>query len=297
MELSFLSKVDGKKFTLMLSLLLLISIVAIPLGFAEFTGDNYVEFVSAVDNGNGTQTWMYHVMITSPRSHWTIDWYGGPNSIVGASHDYEYSEDWGGLVNTDLHGIRFEMDTELKGMVVTYWFTLDGVYEMGPIEVGIVNASPENVTGGRILDTVISPVFTYSLTLKMEGEDLAYIVAVAETDCVFITSVTFNWFGPFETEREDGPYETKLGNPVWIDVDSELSGGFVAQRKVIEDYLGYWYVNTEFKGGKHKGAADEILGLSIPTSLFLNLPLAQFLYYYCKLFLNMDPSLPLILLK
>jgi len=54
MELSLLSKVDVEKFALMLSLLLLSSIVAVPLVFDEFTGDNYVEFVSAVDNGNGT---------------------------------------------------------------------------------------------------------------------------------------------------------------------------------------------------------------------------------------------------
>jgi len=96
MELSLLSKVDVEKFALMLSLLLLSSIVAVPLVFAEFTGDNYVEFVSAVDNGNGTQTWTYHVMITSPRSHWIIAWCGGPNSIVGASHDYVYGRIWVG---------------------------------------------------------------------------------------------------------------------------------------------------------------------------------------------------------
>jgi len=189
------------------------------------------------------------------------------------------------------------MDTELRGMIVTYWFTLDDVYGMGVVEVGIVNASLENVARGRILDTVTGPVVTYSLTLRMEGEDSTYMVAVAETDGVFITSVTFNWFGPFRTEREAGPYETELGNPVWTDVDSERSGGFATQHKITEDHLGYWYVNTEFKGGKHKGAADGLLGLSIPTSLLPKLPLAQFLYYYCKPFLNMVPSLPLILLK
>jgi len=105
-------------------------------------------------------------MITSPRSHWTITWGGGPNSIVGASHDYVYGKVLGGLVNTSLCGIRFEIDIKLKGSIVMYWFTLDGVYERGTVDVEIVNDALGVVGGNRILDTVTGPVFTYDLTLR-----------------------------------------------------------------------------------------------------------------------------------
>lgn len=277
-------------------MLLLISIVAVPLVFANFTGDTYVEFISVVDNGNGTQTWTYRVRITHPQSHWTIAWCGGPNSIVGTSHDYRYHEDLEGLTTTSLYGIRFEMDTELQGSIVTYWFTLDGIYEIGDVDVEIVTESPGDGGRTRILNTISGPVFTYDLALRRAGEgtETIYMVAVAKTDDMFINSVMFNWFGPFETKEETGPYATVLGNPVWIDVDAVRVGGFLTQHKVTEEHLGYWYIETKFQDGKYKGRADGILGLLIPTRLMVNLPFAQFIYYYCKPLQNMDPTLPLI---
>lgn len=74
-------------------------------------------------------------MITGPRSHWTMAWCGGPNSIIGSSYDYSYGDNTGGLVNTGIHGILFEMKNELEGTVVTYSFTLDGVYDVGAVAV------------------------------------------------------------------------------------------------------------------------------------------------------------------
>lgn len=102
----------------------------------------------------------------------------------------------------------------------------------------------------------MGPVFSYSLTLTMEGEgiDSTYMKVVAETDCVFVISVTFYWFSPFETESEAGPYETEFGNPVWIDIDG--ADGFEKKHKVTEDYLGYWYVGAVFEGGTHPGEAS-----------------------------------------
>ena len=88
------------------------------------------------------------------------------------------------------------------------------------------------------------------------------MVAVAETDGVFITSVTFYRFGTFKTEREAGLNEAELGNPVWDDVDSERSSSFAAQHKITEDHLAYWYVHTKFEGVEESGKAGEILELS-----------------------------------
>jgi len=140
--------------------------VAVPVVITEFMGDNNIVFISAVDNGNGTQTWTYKVIITSPRSHWNIAWCGGPNSIVGASHDYVYGKALGGLVNTGLCGLRFEMDIKQKGSIVLYWFTLDGVYEMGTVDVEMVNDVLGVVGGDRVLYTITGPVLTHDPTLR-----------------------------------------------------------------------------------------------------------------------------------
>jgi hypothetical protein len=263
MELFLPSHIDGNKFALMLTILLLIPTVAVSVLFVGFSGDHTVEFVSVVDNENGTQTWTYRVMNTGSRAHWTIAWGGGANSIVGASHDYMYGKDLGGLAGTGLHAIQFGMETASKGNLATYWFTLDEVYKMGTVGIG-TNYDPLR-RGDHRLDTITGPVVTYELTLKMEGEgiDSTYMVAVAETDCVLVHSVMFSWFGPFESKSEAGPYETGLGSPVWEDVDDVRLDGFVSQHKVVEDYLGCWYVVAVFEGGTHPGEASGTLDLFV----------------------------------
>ena len=263
MDLFPLSYGDVKKYALILVVLLLIPIIAVSGRFATFSGENFVEFVSVIDNENGTQTWMYRVMSTGSRTYWAIAWGGGANSIVGASHDYLYGKDLGGLVGTGLQGIQFEMEPASKGSIATYWFTLDEIYEMGAVSVGTNHGSPGG--GEQVLDTVIGPVVTYELTLRMEGEgeNSTYMIAVAETDCVLVDSVMFNWFGPFENNRVAGPYETELGGPVLIDLDNERSDGFASQHKVVEEYLGCWYVEAVFEGGTQSGIASETMNLFV----------------------------------
>ena len=267
---------------IMLSALLVSCLVAESVGFAEYTGDNYIEFVSVVENENRTQTWTYHVMITSQCSHWTIAWCGGPNSIVGASHDYVYGEDLGGESTTGLYGIQFKVDPWLQGTIVTYWFTLDVFYRMGAVEVGIANDSVEAVSG-ELLNTVTGPIVNYSITLstKEKGINSMYVEAVAVTDSPFVNSVTFNWFGPFQTKGEAKRCMIGLGRPIWMDTDNEQADGFAAQHYMTENHLGYWYVNAIFEGGEHPNEAGEILDLSgislqIPS---VSLPLSVYRHF------------------
>ena len=200
------------------------------------TLNHTIEFVSRVCVVDFS-TWTYNFTSgSSPSiSHWVIAWCGGSAPIIYLLHPngVEYGID----PMTGVHGINFSVGFE-AGKSAIFWFTLDECYEASDVEVAIKPG------GNTLYSAVTCPIFSYSITLDIEGEgpDSTYMKAVAEMDYSLINTMMFYWYGSFESDGEAGLVE----DPMYIAVDSDGSDGFEAYHQVTVDDLGYWYVKAEF---------------------------------------------------
>jgi Ca-activated chloride channel family protein len=228
----------------------------------DVEGEAVINYYDYEENPQIIDIPQVYLNINESPCHWTLEWCGGYESIVQASHAYTYGDDG----DTGLHGIQFDYPSDQKGSTVTYWVTLVGDYDEGSVNVGLVRGIGDD---NLYLSSVDGPVWRYNVAPEYVFKGLdpmeTYLIANATTDLsetqgYGASAVTFQWYGPFETPPEIPNADPEKLKVEWTYVDSDRTDGFTCQTSYLtSEDVGVWYVTAEFIGELHTGEATSVI--------------------------------------